>query len=141
MPAILSFELFAFLSFFICGVCVSMLFDFFRALRKVIKMNNPTVHITDCFFWIGALGISCFCVFFLNDGLLRTFVIISFLLGIVLYFFTLSRLFFMLFLKIIEIICHFINLFFKILLTPLKFSYKIIVVCFSRIKNKFKSGV
>ena len=137
---VFTFELFTFFSFFLCGSILGMLFDFFRALRKAVKMNAPAVHITDFTFWLGAILISTFFMFFINDGLLRTFVVVAFFLGIALYFLTLSRLFFWLFFKIIEIICHFIDLFFKILLTPLKFSYKIIVVCFLKLKNKFKSG-
>ncbi len=136
----LTVELFTFFIFFLCGIILGILFDFFRGLRKAINMNTAAVHITDFTFWLGAILIASFFVFFINGGLLRTFVFIAFFLGVVLYFFTLSRLFFWLFFKIIEIICHFLDLFFKILLTPLKFSYKIIVVCFLKMKNKFKSG-
>ena len=134
-------ELSIFLSFFICGIFCGIVFDFFRAIRKNIKMNTAFVFITDVLFWILVTLISAFCVFYINDGLLRTFVICAFIIGSVLYFFTFSRIIFFLFCKIIEIICHFINLFLKILLTPLKFSYKIILVWFLKMRNKFNSGV
>ena len=134
-------ELLIFLSFFICGALCAAIFDFFRAIRKNIKMNTAFVLISDVLFWILVTSISAFCVFFINGGLLRTFVICAFIIGVILYFFTFGRIIFPLFCKIIGIICHFIDLFLKILLTPLKFSYKIILVWFLKMKNKFNSGV
>lgn len=141
MTVNLSSELLIFFSFFICGAICGIIFDVFRAIRKNIKMNTPFVLISDVLFWILVTYISAFCVFYINDGLLRAFVICAFLIGVFLYFCTLGHLFFPLLCKIIEIICHFINLFFKILLTPFKFSYKIILVWFLKMKNKFNSGV
>ncbi len=132
-------ELWIFLSFFISGSLCSALFDFFRAFRKNIKMNTFFVFISDILFWILVTFLTAFCVFFLNGGLLRTFVICAFLIGSVLYFFTLGRILFPIICKIMGIICHFIDLFLKILLTPFKFSYKIILVWLSKTKNN--SGV
>lgn len=133
-------ELWIFFSFFICGILCSVIFDFFRALRRNVKMNTVCVLISDILFWLSSTLITAFCVFFINGGILRTFVICAFIIGGILYFFILSRIIFPVFSKIIEIICHFINLFLKILLTPLRFSYKIILVWFTKIKNKFNSG-
>ena len=133
-------ELMIFLSFFVCSILSCIVFDFFRALRKNIKMNTFFVLISDILFWIFTAIITAFCLFYVNDGLVRAFVICAFVIGGFLYFFTISRIVFFLFCKIIEIICNFINLFLKILLTPFKFSYKIILVWFLKIRNKFNSG-
>lgn len=134
-------ELWIFFSFFICGFIFGTIFDFFRAIRRNIKMNTLAVSISDLLFWITVLSLCAFFVFSLNGGLLRAFVISAFFIGVLLYFLLISKVVFWLFYKIIEIICKFLHLFFKILLTPIEFSYKIILVCFFKLKNKFSSGV
>lgn len=134
-------EIRIFLSFFISGAVCGMVFDFFRALRRNFSLSFVWVLITDSLFWIITTAISAFCVFYLNDGLLRSFVVVSFFIGVILYFFTVSALVLTAFLKIITIISQIIKLFFKILLTPLKFSYKIILNVFLKIIKKFNSGV
>ena len=134
-------EFWIFLSFFVCGAVCGTIFDFFRALRRKFKLSFTWVFITDVLFWILTTAVTAFCVFYLNDGLLRSFVVVSFFIGVILYFFTVSRIVLTAFLKIITIISQFIKLFFKILLTPLKFSYKIILNVFLKFIKKFNSGV
>lgn len=134
-------ELIIFSSFFICGIILGIIFDFFRALRKFLHKGIFPVAVTDILFWIISLGVSAYCVFYINNGLLCTFVIAGFLLGIVLYFLSVSCMIFNVFFKIIDILSKFLHLFFKILLTPLQFSYKIILVYFFKMKYKFNWGV
>ena len=133
-------ELIIFSSFFICGIILGIIFDFFRAMRRFLHKGVFPVAVTDISFWTVSTCIFAYCVFYINDGLLCTFVIAGFLLGIVLYFLSVSCLIFNMFFKIIDILSKFLNLFFKILLTPLYFSYKIILVYFFKMKYKFNWG-
>lgn len=128
-------EVYVFLSYVLCGVLCGMVFDIFRALRRTVRMNVAQVFITDVFFWVIITGLCVFCVFGINGGLLRSFVICGFILGCFLYFLTLGKLFLNLFSKIMTIIVNFIKIFFKILLTPLTFSYKIILVYSKKING------
>ena len=130
-------ELWIFFGFFICGSVCGMVFDVFRAFRKNFKLSDAWVIVTDALFWLITTPICAFCVFYLNDGMLRAFVVMSFFIGVILYFLCISRVVFKVFLKIITIISQIIKLFLKILLTPLKFSYKMLL----NAKNKFNSGV
>lgn len=133
-------ELLIFASFFLCGAAAGIVFDFFRALRRFLHKGTFPTLITDILFWIICTALCSYCVFYINNGLLCTFVVIAFFLGIVLYFLSVSHLIFTLFFKIINILSKFLHLFFKILLTPLKFSYKIILVYFLKVKCRFNWG-
>ncbi len=128
----LNAEVITFLYAVICGMICGICFDFFRALRKELKAGAAVTGVTDAMFWICTSVVVGYFSFYVNHGMLRAFVLCGLILGAVLYFLLISRAVFWLFLKIIEIICKIINLFFKILLTPFQFSYKIIV----GIKNK-----
>lgn len=134
-------ELITFLIFSLCGVILGIIFDFFRALRRFLHKGTFSVAVTDIIFWITSIGICSYCVFYIHNGLLCTFVIAGFLLGVILYFLSVSCLIFNIFFKIIDIISKFLHLFLKILLTPLRFSYKIILICFLKMKYKFNWGV
>ena len=128
-------EVYVFFSYVLCGMACGVVFDMFRALRKAIRMNVIAVGFSDAFFWVSVTGICAFCVFSINGGLLRTFVICGFVLGCFLYFLTLSKLFLRIFSKFMKIIVKFAEIFFKILLTPFTFSYKIISVYAKKING------
>ena len=133
-------EVYIFLSYVLSGMLSGMIFDIARAVRSVVKMNTLAVGITDACFWVVVTGICTFCVFGINDGFLRSFVIMGFFLGCFIYFFMLGKLFFWIFLKIITIIVNFVRLFFKILLTPFAFSYKIIILYVKKINGSICHG-
>lgn len=128
----LNAEVITFLYAVLCGGACGICFDFFRAVRKKVKAGAAVTGVTDMLFWICTSVVVGYFSFYVNQGMVRAFVLCGLILGVVLYFLLISKAVFWLFLKIIEIICKIINLFFKILLTPLQFSYKIIV----GIKNK-----
>lgn len=135
------YELRIFFSFFACGISCGLIFDAFRAVRRQFKGGSAATAFYDILFWLAVTVVCVICVFFLNDGLMRAFVIISFLLGGFLYFLTFSSVILKLFLRIFALIIKFIKIFFKILLTPLKFSYKMLLSVFFKLKNKVKLGV
>lgn len=134
-------ELRIFFSFFVCGISCGLIFDAFRAVRRQIKCGSAATAFYDMLFWLTVTVLCAICVFYLNDGLMRTFVIVSFLLGGILYFLALSNVALKFFLKIFAAIIKFIKIFFKILLTPLKFSYKMLLNVFLKLKNKVNLGV
>ena len=116
-------ELYVFFISFISGIICSAIFDFFRISRKRYKQKTFLINISDVLFWIISCIICYGCIFFTNNGKIRLYEFIAIAIGGFIYFLLLNRFFnvvFVNFFKIIEIIL-------KILLTPTRFLYKIIV--------------
>lgn len=119
-------EAVTFLYAVICGGMCGICFDFFRAFRIGVKTGAFVSAIADSLFWICVSAVCGYFSFYISHGLLRAFLICGIGIGVLLYFLLISRVIFWLFLKIIEILYKILNLFLKILLTPWRFSYKII---------------
>lgn len=106
----------------ISGVLCSMIFDFFRAMRAGAAAESALVGLTDIIFWIFSCA-ACFACIYYTGGELRFYIFAAIIIGSFLYFLTLSRLvsgIFVNFFKIIRFIL-------KILLTPVRFLYKILI--------------
>lgn len=75
----------------LCGMGVGLLFDLFRALRRVGSRGKIAIIIEDVLFWLLTLDMIFALVLILSDGILRGFQILGLLLGAVLYYLLLSR--------------------------------------------------
>ncbi len=113
------------ISFFmsvLSGIICGIVYDVFRVLRW-LPAGKRLVSLFDFVF----LTISAFVVtavfYIYNECSLRLYMIVGVIIGSVLYFMILSRLIIAVLKKIIEII----KFFFKILLTPIVFLYKILL--------------
>jgi len=127
-------ELYVFFISFICGIICSAIFDFFRISRKRYKQKTFLINISDILFWIISCIICYGCIFFTNSGKIRLYEFIAIAIGGFIYFLLLNRFFnivFVNFFKIIEIIL-------KILLTPPRFLYKIIIYTKKLLTTKFR---
>lgn len=116
------------LAFTACGGTVCLIFDIMRSLRKALQAKSAVTHISDFIFWTAAGVVCTYCLWNFNNGELRMFECLSFAVGMILYFFLLSPLFFKLLTLFFENIFKFTRFILKILLTPLAFLYKIMVV-------------
>ena len=54
--------------FFLTGICIGLLFDFFRIQRKVLKTCDFITYIQDILFWILAGFVILFSIFKFNNG-------------------------------------------------------------------------
>lgn len=94
-----------FVIFVIIGLCIGVLFDLFRAIRKIFRVSDFGTYVQDIIF-IGLAGIFIINTLILvNNGQIRFYVIIAVLIGMLLYFFTIGRFFFLIlqiFLKILK---------------------------------------
>lgn len=70
----------------LCGIAGGLLFDFFRAIRKVVSMNGLWVGICDLLFWLLCTAAVFFSARLTNQGELRWYEFIGVFLGIALYF-------------------------------------------------------
>jgi len=66
-----------FVIFFIIGVLISILFDFFRALRKVFKTSDLITTIEDIVFLVISSVIVVSSVFKITGGDIRLYIFIS----------------------------------------------------------------
>lgn len=112
-----------FMVFTIVGMCIGVLFDIFRILRKTIKTKDFVTYIEDILFWILTGLIIIISMYKFCDGELRFFMIIGLILGTIIYLLTISE-------YIIKISVFIINLVKKIIIFPIfvfaKFLKKII---------------
>ncbi len=113
-------QLYLFIIFLITGGIIGILFDIFRILRKSFRYKDYIIDIQDVIFWILTASILLYSSFIFNDGEIRMFMILSSVLGFIIYLFTLSKLFIKINVKIILIIKKFIVKTTEILLIPIK---------------------
>lgn len=115
-----------FIIFIIVGIIISILFDFFRILRKTIKTSDIATYVEDTIFWIVSGMIILFSIFVFNNGELRFFIFIGIFVGILIYMIFISKYFIKLNLKIIKIIQNFLLKILQIILKPFKFIFYIL---------------
>lgn len=106
-------QLYSLLIFTISGVAIGIFFDIFRILRKTFKTPDIITYIEDTIFWICTGIFFLFLLFKFNNGVIRNYVIIGIIMGVVIYILTISKYF-------ININVTIINFFKKILLYPIK---------------------
>ncbi len=128
------------------GVVFGVLFDVMRAVRCGFGAGKLITNITDALF-ITASGVAVvYLLIRFNDGILRMYEFAGIFLGGFLYFFTVSTFIRRIFDAIFKILSKFIQLIFKIVLTPTIFLYKILLGLFKRVsillmkKRKRKDG-
>lgn len=122
-------EVYVFLASVFAGLCICVVYDLLRVIRSYAKPSAAITDIEDIIFWGIAAVIMFFVVFTTNHGKVRWYEFFGVVLGSILYFFTLSRLFCFVIRKIIDVFSKIFLFFCKILLTPLLFTYNIVYKC------------
>lgn len=119
-------QAYLFLIFTLNGVCIGLIFDLFRILRKSFKTSNLIIYIQDILFWIFT-GISI--VFFMynySDGSIRLYMILGLILGFLLYLLTISKYIIKVFVIFICIIKRIIIRSINIINMPIQFTKNLI---------------
>lgn len=112
--------------FFVSGLIIGILFDLFRIKRKSFKTSDIFTYIEDLLFAISTGVFLLFIIFKYSYGQIRLYMIVSLILGLIIYLQTISKYFIRLNVKIITIFKTIFIKFFSILLCPLKFIWKIL---------------
>lgn len=81
-----------FIFFFIIGVTIAIIFDFFRAIRKNFKSSDIATIIQDIMFLFISGSLIIYSIIKLNNGEIRLFIFIGIFLGILMYSLTISKL-------------------------------------------------
>lgn len=126
-------QAYVFLMMCVVGLLIGVLYDAFRVLRKHIKPGYNITGVTDMVFWvlvsIGVFG----AIFYLNSGQIRWFEFAGVIIGSVIYFLSIS-----LYIRIIleytaKTIYKIFAILLKIILTPIVFLYKMLLMICSPI--------
>lgn len=115
-------QTYLFLIYIFNGFLISILFDFFRIIRKSFKTNNFLTSIEDILFWILTAIIILYSVFKFNDGELRGYLFVGITIGINIYMLFFSKVFIKINLYIINL---FKKVFYYIFIIPALFVIKI----------------
>lgn len=78
----------------VTGAVLSMLFDFFRALRKIKMHSVWAVAVEDIFFWLSVLVTLFLVIHIFNQGILRFYIFWGCVLGSCFYYLTIGKLVF-----------------------------------------------
>ena len=81
-----------FLCYFLVGVVICFIFDFFRSSRYVFKTPDLATHIEDFIFMLLSASIIIASILWISSGILRFYIILAIAIGILIYFLTLSKL-------------------------------------------------
>lgn len=116
MDISLSYQALMFLAMTVCGGVCGLVFDVFRAIRRIHKSPVGVVAIQDIMFWIIELTIVYMVAFKLNYAKVRAYEAVALIVGSFIYFMTASG-------YVISFLCGVFEVLIKwieILLTPLK---------------------
>ena len=108
------------------GAVILCLYDFFSCFTLDRNLSIFVLNIFDGIFVVCATTLLLFVFLNVSNGYIRGYEFIGALIGAIFYKICFSKIFKFLFNKTIVIIFSFFHFFCKILLTPIKFTYKII---------------
>ena len=119
-------EILIFLYSLLTGASVMLLYDFFSSFTGDKKLSILVLNVFDGIFVVCATTLLLFMFLNISNGYIRGYEFVGAVIGGILYKITLSHFIKFLFQKIFAIIFSIFCFFCKILLTPIKFMYKII---------------
>ena len=123
-----SHELTVLLFSVLSGIIISLIFDILKIIRKKTYAGVFISALSDIIFWLFATLIMFFAIYYINRGRLRFYQLAGALAGAVFYFSLLSEWISAFLCHFIDIFCRIFEFFLKILLTPLKITYKLLCV-------------
>ncbi len=108
-----------FLLFFIIGIIIGLLFDFFKVLRKSFKTKDIITFIEDLLFLFASGSLIVFGIIKLNNGEVRFYLFLGISFGILIYSLTISKLYAIILYEFVrickKIVMFFVKIFFKLL--------------------------
>lgn len=80
-----------FILFFVAGICIGLIYDIFRVLRKNFHTSNLITQIEDVIFLVFSGFLVLYSILKFNNGEVRFYLFMAIFLGILLYFLTISK--------------------------------------------------
>ncbi len=113
-------QAFLFLTCVQTGIMMGMFYDLIRIFRKIINHPNWLVQVEDLLYWITCGGFAFTIIYWENYGQIRSFVFLGIVIGISLYFSTVSILFMKIATKVIKVMKKVMNQIIHFVLIPIK---------------------
>jgi len=85
-------QTYIFLSTIYGGMIIGFIYDFYRMVRRIIRPGKIGTGIIDLLFWLTVFLVSFALLFYVNDGEIRLYHLLGFILGGGAYMFILSPL-------------------------------------------------
>lgn len=130
-------QAYLFLGALLIGFVLGFTYDLLRVFRKIVPHPKFVVHIEDLLFWITVTIAMFYFMLSKNYGEVRGFSIIAALIGMLVYFLTVSKLFMKVSMAIYEFIKKTLIKIFYIILIPLKFIITILSKPLLFLEKKF----
>lgn len=124
-----------FLLFFIIGIIIGLVFDFFKVLRKSFKTKDLITFIEDLLFLTLSGAIIILGIIKLNGGEVRFYLFLGIFFGVLIYSLTISNLYVIILYEFVRICKKIIAFFVKIFLSILQMFKKIVKLFFKQIKK------
>ncbi len=103
----------------VIGIILALIFDFFRLMRRKGNTRNWVVYIQDIIYWFIVAIIIIASAFVTNDGELRGYMFVGYILGAIFYLMLFSKMFLNVIGKILDFIGDIAKKCCNILLKPL----------------------
>ncbi|MBR4110090.1 MAG: spore cortex biosynthesis protein YabQ [Clostridia bacterium] len=84
-------QVYIFFTSVVIGAIMGVIFDFFRALRRKGNTKNILVYIQDIIFWLIIAIIIIVSSFIINNGELRGYMLLGYILGAIIYMLVFSK--------------------------------------------------
>ncbi len=130
-----------FLAGLIGGFFLGTLWDFYRLIRYYIPFSSISTALGDILYWILSLVLGLNFIINISWGNIRFYILLSFLLGALLYFYLFSGTILKLCIALVDIIIYAIKKIYKILIFPIKFFIKSLINLLIPYKIKIDSKI
>ncbi len=127
-------ELYVLFIFSIIGVLIGILFDIFRILRKTFKTPNIITYIEDFLFWLLTGFLVLYGIITYADGEIRLYTILIIIIGVIIYYISISKYFIIINSAILNIIKKILTFLF----VKIKHFFKIITLAITKNIKKLK---
>lgn len=124
-----------FLLFFIIGIIIGLIFDFFKVLRKSFKTKDIITFVEDLLFLFLTGSLIILGIIKINSGEVRFYLFLGMFFGILIYSLTISKLYVIILYEFVRICKKIIAFFVKIFLSILQMFKKIVKLFFKQIKK------
>ncbi|RKD20924.1 spore cortex biosynthesis protein YabQ [Caminicella sporogenes DSM 14501] len=104
MTSFVYYQIYVFFATLYGGILIGFIYDIYKIFRFYLKPKRITAILQDLFFWITITMVAILVLLYSDDGRVRGYTLLGFILGTSLYNIFLSRLFTKMFMEIIVFI-------------------------------------
>ena len=121
------------------GMLLGFIWDIYRLFRHYTKLGSAGTAIGDIVYWILSIYIGVQLIFDISYGNIRSFILLGFISGALLYFYGISRFILKVFIFIVDTILKIIKKIIDFLIGPVKFIYHQLKKILYPVKLKYES--